>query len=245
VARAPEPAGWFEDPRERHEWRYWDGSAWTDHVADDGRIGHDPVNAAPPPVAVAAPPPPARPARPAKPPPPAEPSAPDEPAASDAADHGPNPLAIAVALMAGGTALLLSLALPWYQVQLITPGLGELERGVTGFEALSVLDLICLIAGATAVVCGFSIQGRVPVPAEALPRWTPHALAVAAVVALVGAIHRLAVAPVAGGATVPAGAGSAIQVTRGPGVFMAIAAALTVCLAASAVAAAGARFRSA
>lgn len=27
------PAGWFENPQDPTEWRYWDGSLWTDHVA--------------------------------------------------------------------------------------------------------------------------------------------------------------------------------------------------------------------
>ena len=30
------PAGWYADPTGRHQHRYWDGAAWTDHVADDG-----------------------------------------------------------------------------------------------------------------------------------------------------------------------------------------------------------------
>jgi hypothetical protein len=37
------PAGWHPDPRGRHELRYWDGTQWTDHVADDGAMSTDPV----------------------------------------------------------------------------------------------------------------------------------------------------------------------------------------------------------
>src|SRR3954447_7646864 len=37
------PAGWHPDPRGRHEHRYWDGSQWTDHVADAGVMSTDPV----------------------------------------------------------------------------------------------------------------------------------------------------------------------------------------------------------
>jgi hypothetical protein len=51
-------AGWYPDPRGRHEHRYFDGTAWTDHVADDGRGSTDPVNAPAPPAA----PPPSMPA---------------------------------------------------------------------------------------------------------------------------------------------------------------------------------------
>ena len=44
-------AGWYPDPRGRHEHRYFDGTQWTDHVADDGRGSTDPVNAPLPPAA--------------------------------------------------------------------------------------------------------------------------------------------------------------------------------------------------
>lgn len=37
------PAGWHPDPTGRHQVRYWEGSAWTTHVADDGVAGHDPL----------------------------------------------------------------------------------------------------------------------------------------------------------------------------------------------------------
>jgi Protein of unknown function (DUF2510) len=38
--RRPE-AGWRSDPSGRHDERYWDGSAWTDRVADAGGIVPD------------------------------------------------------------------------------------------------------------------------------------------------------------------------------------------------------------
>jgi hypothetical protein len=41
------PAAWHPDPLGRHEHRYWDGTRWTEHVADGGRSGHDPIDAAP------------------------------------------------------------------------------------------------------------------------------------------------------------------------------------------------------
>ena len=41
------PAGWHPDPRGRHEQRYWDGSVWTDHVADRGVPSIDPVDERP------------------------------------------------------------------------------------------------------------------------------------------------------------------------------------------------------
>jgi hypothetical protein len=36
------PAGWFTDPSNRYELRYWDGSAWTEHVARGGQQFTDP-----------------------------------------------------------------------------------------------------------------------------------------------------------------------------------------------------------
>ena len=37
------PPGWFTDPFFRHDQRYWSGSAWTEHVTDDGAPGTDPL----------------------------------------------------------------------------------------------------------------------------------------------------------------------------------------------------------
>ncbi|MBW3555422.1 MAG: PH domain-containing protein [Actinobacteria bacterium] len=58
-----EAAGWRPDPFGRHEVRYWDGAAWTAHVADAGMQGHDePVPSAevtPPPPVTPSPAPPA------------------------------------------------------------------------------------------------------------------------------------------------------------------------------------------
>jgi Protein of unknown function (DUF2510) len=36
-------AAWLPDPRHRHEFRYWDGTTWTDHVSDAGLAGIDPL----------------------------------------------------------------------------------------------------------------------------------------------------------------------------------------------------------
>lgn len=38
---APE---WREDPMGRHEYRYWDGTAWTENVADSGQVSIDPLS---------------------------------------------------------------------------------------------------------------------------------------------------------------------------------------------------------
>jgi len=45
AAVAPEsavPAGWYSDPSDRYELRYWDGSAWTEHVSRAGQQYTDP-----------------------------------------------------------------------------------------------------------------------------------------------------------------------------------------------------------
>jgi len=36
-------AGWYDDPTGRFRVRYWEGTAWTEHVADDGPTGSDPL----------------------------------------------------------------------------------------------------------------------------------------------------------------------------------------------------------
>ncbi len=38
------PAAWHPDPTGRHQLRYWDGNAWTEHVSDQGRQSVDPVD---------------------------------------------------------------------------------------------------------------------------------------------------------------------------------------------------------
>jgi hypothetical protein len=40
---SPKP-DWYADPTGRHEYRYWDGSAWTANVADSGRAVIDPLD---------------------------------------------------------------------------------------------------------------------------------------------------------------------------------------------------------
>ena len=37
------PANWHPDPMGRHQLRYWDGTAWTDHVSDNGVQASDPL----------------------------------------------------------------------------------------------------------------------------------------------------------------------------------------------------------
>lgn len=39
------PPAWYADPLARHDHRWWDGAAWTAHVADAGVAGTDPIDA--------------------------------------------------------------------------------------------------------------------------------------------------------------------------------------------------------
>ena len=34
-------AAWYPDPMHRHQWRWWSGVAWTDHISDQGVVGTD------------------------------------------------------------------------------------------------------------------------------------------------------------------------------------------------------------
>ena len=36
-------AAWHADPTGRHQLRYWDGSAWTNHISNEGAVGQDPL----------------------------------------------------------------------------------------------------------------------------------------------------------------------------------------------------------
>lgn len=37
------PAAWHPDPTGKHEYRYWDGERWTEHVSDSGQVSSDPL----------------------------------------------------------------------------------------------------------------------------------------------------------------------------------------------------------
>ena len=37
------PPAWAADPTGRHEYRWWSGWTWTDHVADGGEASEDPM----------------------------------------------------------------------------------------------------------------------------------------------------------------------------------------------------------
>jgi uncharacterized RDD family membrane protein YckC len=47
VTTPENPARWAPDPLGRHEYRYWDGAQWTEHVSDGGVVSADPPIASP------------------------------------------------------------------------------------------------------------------------------------------------------------------------------------------------------
>ena len=44
VNGAQSPAAWHPDPLKRHEYRYWDGTRWTEQVSDAGEQSVDPTD---------------------------------------------------------------------------------------------------------------------------------------------------------------------------------------------------------
>jgi hypothetical protein len=46
-SETPPAADWYPDPTGRHQHRYWDGAAWTHHVADNGAASIDELNTGP------------------------------------------------------------------------------------------------------------------------------------------------------------------------------------------------------
>lgn len=43
MSSGSDTAGWYPDPVGRHDFRYWNSTAWTEHVADGGASGTDPL----------------------------------------------------------------------------------------------------------------------------------------------------------------------------------------------------------
>jgi uncharacterized RDD family membrane protein YckC len=56
VTTSDNPARWAADPLGRHEYRYWDGAQWTEHVSDAGIVGTDPPVTGPAPTSQDVPP---------------------------------------------------------------------------------------------------------------------------------------------------------------------------------------------
>jgi Protein of unknown function (DUF2510) len=127
-APPPLPSGWFPDPHERHEYRWFNGTAWTADVADEGQRLIDPHGAAPL----------ARNAR---------------PAAADGDGNG-----VAVAALTCGLVALVFAWMPLFVVIGITLGVLGLVLGVKGRRRARLvgsgrgLALTGLISGIAALV---------------------------------------------------------------------------------------------
>ena len=46
---ATPPPAWYPDPLRAHEFRYWNGTTWTDDVSDAGVVSHAPLTSPDPP----------------------------------------------------------------------------------------------------------------------------------------------------------------------------------------------------
>jgi Protein of unknown function (DUF2510) len=47
MSSRPSPPAWYPDPARAHEWRYFDGDAWTDDVSDAGVVSKSPLGPVP------------------------------------------------------------------------------------------------------------------------------------------------------------------------------------------------------
>lgn len=147
------PAGWFPDPTGRHDHRWWDGGAWTSHVADAGISGLDPL----PDTATAYAAAPAAPAAPAERPA----TGAQVPAAPGS---GRDPVAV-TALVVGLVGLALSfvpgfgLVLPIAAIVLGIVGRSRIRRSARSGDGMAIAGLslgvvgltIALIVGAVAL----------------------------------------------------------------------------------------------
>jgi hypothetical protein len=132
-------------------------------------------------------------------------------------------------LVAAGAALMISLLLPWYHVSIDARGFGGASGNASGFEALSVIDIACLAIGATALVSGLAALGRGPISSDELPAIMPLVVAIGGLVALVMIVYRMFVDGVPGfGGPV---AGVDLSIGRAPGILLACAAAIAICVA--------------
>jgi hypothetical protein len=106
------PAGWYDDPEQPGQQRYWDGNAWTEHRAPGAAAptpppAAAPVAPAPPPAAAPTPPPTAAP--PASPPPtPGAPAFAPIPPPPGAAPARSSPKGLWIALIVIGVVLVLA-----------------------------------------------------------------------------------------------------------------------------------------
>ena len=151
MGTSPPAAGWYRDPSRRFEHRYWNGTAWTDHVLSGGAraVDHD-LRAPVPALAVTA----VTTATSASP----ETYAP-APAAGAAAEPGGGandgaeadggvdgtrwPAGLRFAVLGGAALLALGAALPWAEAESARSSFSE--SGIDGFGSVTILAAVMIV----------------------------------------------------------------------------------------------------
>jgi hypothetical protein len=125
------PAGWQPDPTRRYQYRYWDGSGWSDQVSTQGSQQRDPLGAqlTPPIENVAA----------------QSPAPPGAPFYNVDSPQKPSSTAVKVLIFGGAGALAIGSLLPWVKASV---GLFTVTRN--GTDGDGVITLI--IAGLAALL---------------------------------------------------------------------------------------------
>jgi Protein of unknown function (DUF2510) len=119
-------AGWQPDPTGRFQYRYWDGTAWSQHVSTNGAQQSDPLGAAPTP--------------PASPGAWSQPTTPTSPISAGARQPS---TPVKVLVLAGASALVLGSLLPWVRATA-----GPFSATRNGIDGDGVLTLILAVAAA-------------------------------------------------------------------------------------------------
>jgi Protein of unknown function (DUF2510) len=121
------PAGWYDDPSRRHEYRYWDGRRWTDRVANNGITSIDSVPRRQSPIAGSS--------EPGSVPTRSERQSAQRRAPAHSASGGRS--AGAIVVLAGGAVLILGALLPW-----ATASIGFVSVSKAGTSGDGVITLI-------------------------------------------------------------------------------------------------------
>jgi TM2 domain-containing membrane protein YozV len=141
-------------------------------------------------------------------------------------------------LVAAGAAMIVSLVLPWYHVNVDVnvTGIGGISanqsKNASGFQSFEFIDIVVLIAGAASVLAGLAALGKGPISSDELPPAMPAIVAGLALLALVLTYFRLFVDPVPSFGGLGSAGSVDISVGRGPGGLLAAASAIAI-LAAS------------
>ena len=123
---------------------------------------------------------------------------------------------------AGGIVLVFALFVPWFRIKSSIAGI-DAAANASGFDALEVIDLICLAVGGLAIVAAVVALGVIR--GKSLPEALPLVLAIAGAVALVLIDFRM-LFPGAGDI-------EGVDIQRAPGILLASAAALTIAFGAA------------